>query len=148
MDDVTIRYEPGQLADLESIRALSAVYARGLDRFDMTEIMSIFTPDAVFDATPVGLEVYQGAAAIEAFFGHNQQVMGDQIHLFSNFVIEFGDPDSASGTNYLWQDGHTKDGSRVHTVAFNEDEYVRTADGWRLAKRTCSPLLPPQLDAY
>jgi prepilin-type processing-associated H-X9-DG protein len=145
---MTLNYTPDQLTDLESIKVLSAVYARGLDRFNMREIMSIFTDDAVFDATPVGLEVYKGSAAIEEFFGHNQEVMADQIHLFSNFVVEFDGPDTAHGTNYLWQDGHTKDGSRVHTVAFNEDHYVKADGKWLVSKRTCSPLLPPQLDAY
>src|SRR3954447_11176310 len=115
---MSLTYDHAQLADLESIKALSAVYARGLDRFNMAEIMCVFTDDAVFDATPVGLEVYEGSAAIQEFFGHNQSVMGDQIHLFSNFVIEFDGPDAAHGTNYLWQDGHTKEGARVHTVAF------------------------------
>jgi prepilin-type processing-associated H-X9-DG protein len=145
---MTYTYSTDQLADLESIKTLSAVYARGLDRFNMDEIMSVFAPDAVFDATPVGLEVYEGPAAIEEFFGHNQSVMADQIHLFSNFVIEFDGPDAAHGTNYLWQDGHTKEGSRVHTVAFNEDQYKRTDGRWLVSKRICSPLLPPQLDAY
>ena len=145
---MTLNYDQSQLADLESIKTLSAVYARGLDRFSMVEIMSVFTQDAVFDATPVGLEVYEGASAIEEFFGHNQAVMGDQIHLFSNFVIEFDGPDAAHGTNYLWQDGHTKEGARVHTVAFNEDRYVKSDGGWLVSKRVCSPLLPPQLDAY
>ena len=50
-------------------RHLSAVYARGLDRFNMSEIMSVFTHDAVFDATPVGLEVYDGAGAMRSSLG-------------------------------------------------------------------------------
>lgn len=134
--------------DLLAIQRLSAVYARGLDRFDIEEVMIGFTADATFDAEPVGLERYVGTDAIREFFGHNQEVMADQIHLFGNFVIDFHGDDRATGTNYLWQDGHTHDGSRVHTVAMNDDEYIRTADGWKIATRTVSALLPPQLDAY
>lgn len=45
-------------ADIEEIRALSARYARGLDRFSMDELLEPFADDAVFDAAPMGLEGY------------------------------------------------------------------------------------------
>jgi SnoaL-like domain len=41
---------PDCMADLEDIRALSARYARGLDRFAMDELLEPFAGDAVFDA--------------------------------------------------------------------------------------------------
>ncbi len=31
-------------------------------------VLGLFAPEAIFDMTPVGLGVYQGAAAIQAFF--------------------------------------------------------------------------------
>ena len=132
------------LADIEAIKTLSAIYARGLDRFNIDELMQPFADDAIFDASPCGLDACIGTAAIKDFFAHNQEVMGDQIHLFGNFIIRLDGPESAQGTNYLWQDGHLKDGTRVHSVIFNEDSYVQRNGSWFIAKRIVSPLMPLQ----
>ncbi len=134
--------------DVMAIQMLSARYARGLDHFRMDELLEPYAADAVFDATPMGLESYTGIDTIREFFAHNQEVMADQMHLFSNFVIEFDGPDAAHGTNYLLQDGHTKDGATVRCFCMNEDTYRRTGGVWRIATRKISPLMPPQLDAY
>ncbi len=134
--------------DIEEIRMLSARYAKGLDTFDMDALMAPYAPDAVFDAAPMGLESYSGTDAIRDFFAHNQEVMADQMHLFSNFIIDFDDADQAHGSNYLLQDGHNKEGSTVKCFCMNEDVYRRTPDGWRIASRTISPLMPPQLESY
>jgi hypothetical protein len=137
------------LADAEAIKTLSAIYARGLDRFNTDEVMKPFAVDAIFDASPCGLDSCMGAAAIRNFFAHNQEVMRDQIHLFGNFVIDLDGLESAHGTNYLWQDGHLKDGSRVHSVIFNQDVYVKRKGSWYIAKRVVSPLMPLQgMDDY
>ncbi|WP_072803198.1 nuclear transport factor 2 family protein [Rhodococcoides yunnanense] len=136
------------VADIEEIRMLSARYALGLDRFDMDALMAPYAPDAVFDAGPMGLESYSGTEAIREFFSHNQEVMADQMHLFSNFLIEFDGPDEAHGSNYLLQDGHNKDGATVKCFCLNEDTYRRTDTGWHIASRRISPLMPPQLEGY
>ena len=132
------------LADTEAIKTLSATYARGLDRFNIEELMQPFADDAIFDVSPCGLEACRGTAAIRTFFAHNQEVMADQIHLFSNFIIQLDGPESAHGSSYLWQDGHLKDGTRVHSVIFNEDSYEQRNGSWFIVKRVVSPLMPLQ----
>jgi hypothetical protein len=139
---------PDRVADLEDIRALSARYARGLDKFVMDELLEPFADDAVFDASPMGLSSYKGVDALRDFFGHNSEVMADQMHLFSNFVIDFDGPDEAHGTNYLLQDGHNQEGATVKCFCLNEDTYRRVSGEWRIASRRISPLMPPQLESY
>ena len=39
-----------------------------VDRGDVDAMTSFFAPDAVWDSTPIGLEVYEGQAAIRRFF--------------------------------------------------------------------------------
>jgi ketosteroid isomerase-like protein len=137
------------LVAIEEIRTLTAVYARGLDRFDITAVMQVFSDDAVFDASPCGMDACVGKPAVEEFFVHNQSVMADQIHLYGNFVIELDGPTSAHGTSSLWQDGHLKDGTRVHSVVFNEDTYVKRDGAWFISRRVCTPLMPLEgNDAY
>ena len=142
------RATTGSAADFEEICQLSARYARGLDAFDMDALLEPFSDDAVFDAAPMGLDVYSGKDALREFFGHNQDVMADQMHLFGNFVVDFDGADAAHGTNYLLQDGHNKDGATVKCFCRNDDTYQRVAGRWQIATRRISPLMPPQLEGY
>ena len=137
-----------RVADLEEIRALTHRYGLALDTFDLDGIVTVFTPDGTFDSSAFGLEVCEGEESIRGFFGHNQQVMANQIHMFSNHIIEFDGADAAHGTNYLEQDGYTHDGARIQCLGLNRDRYVRTGDGWRIARRTITPLVPFHLEGY
>ena len=74
--------------------------------------------------------------------------MANQIHMFSNHIIEFDGPDEAHGTNYLEQDGYTHEGARIQCLGLNRDNYVRTDDGWRIQRRAITPLVPFQLEGY
>jgi prepilin-type processing-associated H-X9-DG protein len=135
-------------AELEAIRALTHRYGLALDTFDLDGTVAAFAEDAVFDCTAFGLERLEGHAALRAFFDHNQAAMANQMHLFANHIIELDGPEDAHGTNYLFQDGHTKSGERIQCLGLNRDRYVRTSDGWVISERTITPLVPPQLEGY
>ena len=144
----TISDAVAQLADREAIRELTHRYGRALDMFDLEGIVEIWVSDGVFDVTAFGLDLLEGHEALRTFFRHNQEVMANQIHLFSNHIIELDGPDEAHGTNYLFQDGYTQEGARIHCLGLNEDRYARTVDGWRITARTIRPLVTPQLEGY
>jgi ketosteroid isomerase-like protein len=137
-----------RVADLEEIRALTHRYGLALDTFDLDGIVGVFAPDATFDCTAFGLEICEGEERIRAFFAHNQQVMANQIHMFSNHIIEFDGPDEAHGTNYLEQDGYTHAGQRIQCLGLNRDRYERTEQGWRITHRVITPLVPFHLEGY
>jgi ketosteroid isomerase-like protein len=141
-------YDVELLIDVEAIRALTHRYGLALDSFDLDGTVAVFTPDVVFDCTAFGLERLEGRESLRRFFEHNEQAMANQIHLFANHIIELDGPDEAHGSNYLIQDGYTKDGDRIQCLGLNRDRYVRTADGWLIKERTISPLVPPQLAGY
>ena len=140
-------------ADLLDIQRATHVYARGLDRFDPTEALSAFTDDAVWDATPVGLERLEGRAAIRAFFERDAAAIADQFHVITNHVVDFpddgrADGETATGTNYVFSEGHTTSGAAFKAIALNEDTYRRTPEGWRIATRRISALTPPELEGF
>lgn len=135
--------------DLLEIQRITHVYARGLDRFDPAEALSAFSEEAVWDATPVGLERFTGHAEIRAFFERDAAAVADQFHVITNHVVDFTDDgDTASGTNYVFSEGHTRSGAAFKAIALNEDTYRRTPSGWRIASRRISPLTPPEMDGF
>ena len=141
-------YTREQLLELEAIKALTHRYALALDAFDVEATVGAFAPDAVFDCSAFGLPRLEGHEDLREFFDHNLQAMANQMHLFANHIIEFDTPDRARGTNYLLQDGYTKQGDRIQCLGLNRDRYVRTSSGWLIAERTITPLVPPQLVGY
>ena len=142
-------YTAADLAEVEAIRALTYRYGLALDTFDLDAIVAIWIPEGVFDCSAFGLERLEGHEAIRAFFDHNQGVMADQMHMFSNHIIELDGPAEAHGTNYLYQDGHTHEGARICCLGLNRDRYVRTAtEGWRIKERVITPLVTAQLEGY
>lgn len=134
-------------AELAIIRATHR-YARGLDRFDPEEALAAFTADAVWDATAVGLERFEGHQEIRHFFERDAQAIASQFHIITNHLIEFDSDDRAHGTNYVFSEGQTRSGARFKAAAINEDTYLATPDGWRIASRIISPLTPPELDGF
>ena len=142
--------QPGtRVADLLDIQRATHLYARGLDRFDPQEAASAFTDDAVWDATAVGLERFEGRAAILGFFERDAAAIADQFHVITNHVVDLDDGgETASGTNYVFSEGHTRSGAAFKAIALNEDTYRRTPEGWRIAGRRISALTPPELEGF
>ena len=135
--------------DVLEIQRATHLYARGLDRFDPQEALSAFTDDAVWDATPVGLERLEGRAAILGFFERDAAAIADQFHIITNHVVDVDDGgETARGTNYVFSEGHTRSGAAFKAIALNEDTYRRTPDGWRIASRRISPLTPPEMEGF
>jgi ketosteroid isomerase-like protein len=146
---MTLTQPDTRVADLLDIQRATHVYARGLDRFDPQEAASAFTDDAVWDATPVGLERFEGRAAILGFFERDAAAIADQFHVITNHVVDLDDDGTtARGTNYVFSEGHTKSGAGFKAIALNEDTYRRTPEGWRIATRRISALTPPELEGF
>jgi ketosteroid isomerase-like protein len=146
---MTLTQPDARVADLLDIQRATHLYARGLDRFDPQEAASAFTDDAVWDATAVGLERFEGRAAILGFFERDAAAIADQFHVITNHVVDLDDGgETASGTNYVFSEGHTKSGAAFKAIALNEDTYRRTPEGWRIAGRRISALTPPELEGF
>lgn len=134
--------------DRAEIIQATHLYARGLDRFDPKEALAAYTDDAVWDATGVGLERYEGREQVLAFFERDAGSMAEQFHLMTNHVVEFDDDDHAHGTNYVLAEGRTTTGVAIRAAAYNVDTYRRTAAGWKIASRVITPLTTPQMEGF
>lgn len=137
-----------RLLAIEEIKTLSARYGLGLDEYDMEKLLTAYSEEIVFDASAFGLGSFSGHEELRGFFQHTFDVMKEQMHLFSNFIIELEGPDAASGTNYLYEDGFTNEGAQITCLCLNRDKYVRTDDGWKIAERVITPLVMPKLEGY
>lgn len=119
---------------------VSIQYARALDGKDPEGVAQAFAPDGVWEV--LGNRM-QGRAAIIAYW---QSRLADwtsdhgRVHQISNQVIEVIDRDHARGTStaviYFLSttEGNNKE-LVPQLIAQNNDEFVRTAEGWKLKQR-------------
>ena len=114
---------------------LMTSYGPAADSGDGVKASKIWTEDGVYDADGPG--VMSGRDAIVAMLseeGHQSMVPGCA-HLNHPVVIELdGDRATAVGYSQVWR---TDDGKhRVFRLAANRWEFARTAEGWRVVRRT------------
>lgn len=133
------------LVDIEAIKYLKAYYGKYADEKytddhnrkspeAINEIArlqcSIFTDDAEWDGGPFG--VLRGRDAI--YDNLRQGPWKFAAHYYLSPLIEVTG-DSATGRWLLWQVGTLTQGNTpVVLSAVTEDDYVRTADGWRMSR--------------
>jgi hypothetical protein len=118
---------PQRTDDLVELHALCARYMAYTSRFVEDRWLDVFTPDAEYNAfgTPYTLERFPAllAAAPRGQFIGNMP------------VVDFADDDGdrATGTQHFV----FVDQSNHHMrLGWYNDEYVRTADGWRIRRRS------------
>jgi len=132
-----------EISDRIELAMMLDRYAAAIDRVDMDLLDSVFTPDAAIDYT-----AFAEWGAIKGNYPEIRKWLGEGLarsrghqHLVANKEISI-DGDRATGRimclNPMVQP--LQDAAGRPWVGFHGlwyvDEYVRTADGWRIAKRT------------
>ncbi|MGA5534504.1 nuclear transport factor 2 family protein [Mycolicibacterium nivoides] len=113
-------------------------YATGIDRRDWPLFRTVFTDDCVLDYGQIG--AWNGVDAVTEFMDRSHAMAGHTMHRLSNHTVAV-DGDAATARTYV--DGlimAADNNSGVNAVGFYDDELVRTADGWRIARRQFTPV--------
>lgn len=130
-----------EISDRLEIPSTLKRYSAGLDKpgRDFSEWHLAFTADAVF-VNWNGPGSTMSAEEMKSFLTKDDPVYSSQ-HLLSNILItELGEATARARAEYLHVGVHrTADDSTANWIfkgGFYEDELVRTAQGWRIARHT------------
>jgi 3-phenylpropionate/cinnamic acid dioxygenase small subunit len=108
-------------------------YATGIDRRDWTLFRRVFTDDCELDYGEIG--TWKGADAVTEFMRQAHALAGRTMHRLTNQVITV-DGDSAEARTYVDALIMLADNnSGVNAAGFYDDEFVRTEQGWQIARR-------------
>jgi hypothetical protein len=119
------------LADRLALHELVARHGHLVDAGDFAAMPEVFLSDVVYDVTDLGGTTIVGLADIEA--ASRRLGDGNPVgHHVTNIVVTSLDGDTARVLSKGL--GVARDGG-VGSVVY-EDEAVRTARGWRIARRT------------
>jgi 3-phenylpropionate/cinnamic acid dioxygenase small subunit len=119
--------------DRQDIADVLLRYATGIDRRDWPLFRTTFTDDCELDYGEIGK--WNGVDAVTKFMDESHAKAGHTMHRLTNQVITV-DGDRAEARTYV--DGlimAADNDSGVNAVGFYDDGLVRSADGWRIAKR-------------
>jgi SnoaL-like domain len=119
--------------DREEIIDVTIRYATAIDNRQYQLLSTVFTANAELDYGEVGK--WTGAAEVTAFMDLAHAGATNTLHRMSNQVVAL-DGDSATMRTYVDALILGPDGSGVNAIGYYDDEAVRTADGWRIGKRT------------
>jgi 3-phenylpropionate/cinnamic acid dioxygenase small subunit len=119
--------------DRQDITEVLLRYATGIDRRDWSLFRAVFTDDCDLDYGEIG--AWQGVDAVTDFMQQAHAAAGRTLHRLTNPVIVV-DGDRAEARTYV--DALvmlTDNKSAVNGIGYYDDEMVRTAAGWRIARR-------------
>jgi hypothetical protein len=129
--------------DYEEIKALYSRYNQGSDFRDTELFLSAFAEDAVM--TRGGRDI-AGMAALRADRAERYQGKTGDVgrrHMNGSFLITATKDGASARTYYLLLDVTTRQPSMVAS-GYYQDEFVRTAAGWRIQHRTLLSYEAPQ----
>ncbi len=126
-----------RLEDIEEIKKLKARYCEACDggwdgraSHNIEKIVAVFAQDGVWDGGVYGRR--EGREALRDYYQHNPEVPF-AFHLLTNPIIEVNG-DYATGNWHLLISLTQADQSSVLIGGVFDDEYTRTAEGWRIKR--------------
>jgi hypothetical protein len=132
------------IEDRLEIEDLVARYSFHTDTKDYAAVPPLFAEDGVWDETVLGAELAEGRPAIaDAFAGFDAAGVQSVVHINGCHLISSYDGDRASGSSHLHAELQVM-GRKIRILGYYADDYVKTEDGWRFARRTLKELAPTE----
>jgi len=123
----------------QDVADLLVRYATAIDRRDWSLFRTCFTPDCEADYGDIGS--WRGVEAITEWMERAHAGLGHTMHRISNQqVSSVGDVVAArSYVDAIILGPDNRTGTRA--IGFYDDEFVRTDEGWKIARRRFTRLL-------
>ena len=131
------------IEDRLAIQDLMISYAHAVDSMnDIDAVCDVFTEDAVFDLSGIGLAALEGHSGIRGFFTNVFSAMANHAHYLTNFAVTAYAGDTASMRAYVIGMGVGKDGRAVTVNGRYFFDVRRTDAGWKATRYTMDFLMP------
>ena len=126
-----------RLEDQVALYQLMMSYGPAVDSGSSDFTAGLWTDDGVYDYDNASADL-AGAPAIKAMVEgpqHQGYIMDGCAHVIGMPFLQI-DGDTAVATCYASLNHYTGDGFRIGRITANRWEFVRTAGGWRVQRRT------------
>jgi len=123
-------------ADRLELHEIPGRYGDCIDGRDWTGLARIFTDDAVFDLTDLGIPLLEGLAAIQRFM--DVDAAHPLSHLMTNVYVD----ETPDGVRLSSRIVAMREDRRIDSGRYR-DAVVKTPDGWRISHRVFTLLRRP-----
>lgn len=131
------------IEDRLAINDLLIAYCTAVDSLgDIDAILDVFTQDAVFDLSGIGLPKADGHAGIRGFFTGVFNDMTHHAHYLTNFALTAYTGDTAAASAYIMGMGRARDGNEVTVYGRYYFDVLRTTKGWKATRYTMDFMMP------
>ena len=120
-----------RLADQIAVRDVVLAYARAVDAMDVEAVARCFTPDCAYDGSLASGTIADALATLRAAFARYTRTM----HFMGTQDARV-DGDRAEALTYCTAYHVRTDGLHATVGVRYRDALVRTASGWRIARRS------------
>ena len=124
-----------QMSDRLEIQQLIVAYSTAIDQRRFDDLDRVFTPDAYIDYSAMG-GIVGAYPDVKAWLKEHLPNFPAYMHMLGNFDIRI-DGDAAESRTMCFNPMVM--GGEANQIYFcglwYEDEFVRTADGWRMSRR-------------
>lgn len=112
------------------------------DRREVDQVVALFTADAVFDETEIGLPRAEGRHAVKAMIESGLATVEHLIHYVTNHMVNDFTADTASGICFFLAEVLFKDSSHARVFGYYDDRYVKVDGQWRFRSRHVVRMMP------
>jgi len=127
-----------------ALEAVAIAYCRAVDRIgDVDGVLDLFTPDAVYDLSGIGMGEFAGHEGIRGFFETVFPTMTHAAHYVSNFAVLAFDGLTAEAEGYVHAFARNVDGSMIDVKACYRFAFALGDAGWAISGLSIRLLLPP-----
>lgn len=117
-----------ELADRVELHELPGRYGAAIDDRNWDGLDTIFTADATFDLTDLGVRLLVGLPEIKRFM--DAEAQHPRTHMMTNIYVD----DTPEGVKMFFRIVAMRSGGLVGTASYYDD-VVKTPQGWRVANR-------------
>lgn len=133
--DRTIEARIDEMEAVHDIMNLEAELAFAADNGQPDRYAELFTEDAVLDLRPNG-ELLKGREAIRRFRQESPKRVTFSVHYLSNPHIVVNGDTATGRLNWLAALTKADTNQGVWSSGYYLDQFAKTADGWRIKRRT------------
>ena len=117
-----------ELADRLELHELPGRYGDAIDDRNWPGLARIFTDDATFDLTDLGIPVLRGLAHIQQFM--DTEAQHPKTHMMTNIYVD----ETPTGVRLYFRIVAMASGGKMGTASYYDD-VVKTPEGWRVKDR-------------
>ena len=129
MSDATLAPQLQELADIEAIKQLKALYCYSIDDRDLDPLMVRFTDDAVWEGGPAGR--YEGRDAIGQYLQDLPQILSFALHWVVNPLITVAGDEARARWYLIEPCTGARSGRALWGAGHYDDRMVREDGVWK-----------------